>query len=266
MAELNFLVAFLLKPWVLIITGMILFRLFRYRSVTCIRKFLFSLTLFLTGEIICAMDVYFIKHMSLFNEGLHDVFMMFSFGILFAGFHDYFQSRKICLNLSCEQSGSCVIEPADCSRSGRYGPFFGWLILGTACLGILPVLASEEVLSVELPAGWGERVLGVYTYDRSAALSCLQQKMIPMLAMLLLVFSGIGCLIKKHLTPSLVWTLSLGMGALLFSYFRMILVHFFHPVATLTSFGEEFLELIFVLLFLGWIKNPKRPGMTGKVC
>ena len=142
--------------------------------------------------------------------------------------------------------------------SGRYGSFFGWLILGTSCLAVIPLMAPEEVLTVELPAGLGDSIFGVYIYDRSASLSCLQQMIIPLLAVVLLVYTGIGYLVIQQLTPQLVWTLSLGIGALLFSYFRLVLVHFFHPVATLTSFGEEFLELIFVLLFMAWIKNPER--------
>lgn len=257
MAELNFLVGFFLKPWVLIINGIILLRLFKHRSVSCVRKFLFAFSLLLAGELICALDVYFVKHMSLFNEGLHDVLMMISFGILFAGLHDYILRRKQCLNLSCDQMGSCLLEPAACNKSGRYGSFFGWLILGTASLAVIPMMAPEEVLTVELPAGLGDRVFGVYTYDRSLSLSVLQQLIMPMLAVILLFYSGIGYLVRQQLTPSLVWTLSLGIGALLFAYFRLVLVHFFHPAAALTSFGEEFLELVFVLLFLVWIWDKK---------
>jgi len=259
----NLIVAVLLKPLVFMLNVFILAKLWKSWEKISHRYFYIAFVLLLIGELFCAIDVYLLQQMSLLNEGMHDVFMAFSFGIFIIGAYMYTQENYRCWNDSCSVYWECKIIPADCSQSTYYGRFFGWLLMSLAIMGIFPVFADVSIMQKSLYAGFANTIYGLYEYSRQFPLIALQQKIIPLAGMFSLLGAGLIYLRMRCLNRSMMWMAGIGSGLILFSYFRLFLVQFFKNQVEITTFGEEILEALFLALFLLWYSEKKRITRAG---
>ena len=254
--ELNFLVGFAVKPAVLLLSVFAL-RLVARRTTGRGRTYLtLSLATFMAGELFCAVDVYVLRRMTLFDEGAHDILMAAAFGLFALGLYEHARSGPACWNIGCDRNKTCRLPAAECPTSSSYGPFVAWLLAGAAVTAIIPLLARPGILRVLLPAGIGKRPFGAYLYDRTPELSVLQQKILPLLAAVALVLAAVSYARQKKLTRAGAWLASMGIGALAFVFYRLVVVHMFHPDAVLTAFVEELLEALFLVLLLAGFRKP----------
>lgn len=253
MAELNFILAVFLKPAVLLLDDLLLIPLWGIRHIKGVKLFMISIALFFAGELFCARDVYILRRMTFIDEASHDISMMLAFGMALAAFFYMFQGEIGCLKERCPVILKCPQR--------NYSPVFisiCLLLLGVA--SAMPVFAKDEVLRVPLEAGILGRHIAVFIYDRTLALSILQQKIFPALGSVLLFIAAGAFFVLKKSNRLILWVIFLGLGAMGFSYFRLVLVHFFHPQATLTAFWEEVLELSFIISIFLWIRTNKNYG------
>jgi hypothetical protein len=254
--ELNFFVGFALKPAVLVLSLLAL-RLIGRRAAGKGRTLLtFSLVTFMAGELFCAADVYVLRRMTLLDESGHDILMAVAFGLFALGIYEHARAASPCWNVRCDKNKTCRLPAAECALSSSYGPFVAWLIAGAAVTAVIPFLARPGVLRVLLPAGIGKRPFGAYLYDRTPEISFLQQKILPLLAGVALGLAAVSYVRKKKITRAGAWLASMGAGALSFVFYRLIVVHFFHPDAVLTDFVEELLEALFLVLLLAGFRRP----------
>lgn len=258
MGELNFILAVFLKPAVLFLDELVLIPLWKIRHKKGVKILMGSIIAFLVGELLCARDVYILRRMTYFDEAGHDIFMMVAFALAFWAFFHIFQADIACWLKKCpilrkDTAGGKEIT-SQCIQRNYISIFAGWSLLFAALVAIMPVFANKGILRSELEVSLFGRRIASFLYDRSASLSVLQQKIFPLISCFLLFCSGILSLSARRLNKTVIWLGCFGMGALAFTYFRLVLVHFFHPQATLTAFWEELLEMLYICFIFLWIK------------
>ncbi len=259
MGELNLILAVFLKPAVLLLDDLILFPLWVVRQKKGVKLLIISITLFLIGELFCARDVYILRRMTFLDEASHDIFMMLAFSFSAAAFFYIFREDIACWSRTCPvlRGVSAAKEgQADtkCLQKDYTSIFSGWIFLFLAVVAVMPIFAQEGVLQINLDVSLFGRQISSFLYDRTPELSMLQQKLFPVFSCLLLFCAGILCFILRRLSSIVLWVGCFGLGALFFTYFRLVLVHLFHPQATLTAFWEELLELLYIGFVYLWIR------------
>lgn len=258
MGELNFILAVFLKPLVLLVDELVLFPLWKIRQRSGVKLLMAAIIVFLIGELFCARDVYILRRMTYFDEAGHDIFMLGAFSLSFAAFFYLFRQDFACWSKACPvlrglASAKEKITTDKCVQKDL-GVFAGWVLLFLAIVALMPVFAQDGVLRTNLDVSLFGRHIATFLYDRTPELSFLQQKVFPLVSCLLLIVSGILCFGQRRISDAVVWLGSFGIGALAFTYFRLILVHLFHPQAIFTAFWEELLELLYIGFIFLWIK------------
>jgi len=250
MPELNLLTAFVVKPAVMLLSGVGIVALARRGPAPWARILLAGLVLFLAGEVMCGVDVYNRQGMSLLNEGGHDLLMALSFGFFLVGAFRFLEREDRCWNPGCPEHPHCGRPPSRCPDSRTVPRLLGWILVGAAVLGWILPTADPGLMDRTLPAGWGDTVVGHYEFRRTAALSDLQQKWIPLAGADLLLLAGAFVILRRRLRGAVVWAAGLGGGLVAFGYLRVLWVHPFSNRPVLGLFWEEVTEALFLLLFL----------------
>jgi hypothetical protein len=253
MLELNLILVALLKPLVLLLIILILNKLRKMKNIVWINYFSWGSFLFMFGEITCAIDVYVLRRMTYINEGLHDSAMMMASVFYIYGLFQYIISTYGCFKPSCPNYKQCNIDVLRCSYFHQQGILTTMIIIAAIIFALFPLFAAVINYQEAIEAGFGSTVIGTYLYNRTVDLSTLQQTVFPLVA-LISFFSVLIILITTNKLTLLSWKiLSVGLGALIFSYFRLLLINLFHPKVDFTVLGEEVLEVTFLLLLGAWI-------------
>jgi hypothetical protein len=253
MNELNLVLVLLLKPAVIIVGAIVLLPLWKMRQKPGLLTLFWSTVIFMIGELICGVDVYGCNRMTLFNEGAHDTAMMLAFAGYIYGIFTAFYHKRGCLKLGCDKYRECALEAKDCELSHKPGAVTLVLLFTGIVLSMLPMLSTPVIHQTLIEAGLGDKIFGSYLYDRTSELYLLQQIAFPGVSIAAFLATMAIVVVRKRITPTARKTVSLGLGALSFVYFRVVLVNLFHPQVIFTTLGEEIIELLFMLLLACWI-------------
>ena len=265
MEELNLILVLIFKPLVIVFGILICKRFLQLRELPGMNILLWSMVVFIIGELFCAIDVYIIQRMTFINEGLHDIGMLFSFGGFIWGYFDYTIYRYGCIKTDCIQIQDCDLGPLTCRKFQRVDNNFIVMLLGGGIvLAVLAMAARPITHKILLSAGFGENIIGAYLYNRSQTLYILQQVIFPALAISAFIFTSGKILISRLIDEFTRKLIFFGCGAIGFVYFRLLLINIYHPDVFLTTIGEEILELLFVVLVYRWIKDRKQLIIIGK--
>ncbi len=256
MLELNLLTAFILKPAVMVLAVLVVAHLRRRRKEWS-RIFLVAMAVFLAGELLCGVDVYIGKGMTLLFEGAHDVLMAFSYGVFLAGGVRYLNRGDWCWNYACPGRSECSLSPVHCAESGRVSSLWGWTLLAGALVASLLPAADPGIWGESLPAGWGGMIVGAYRFERTAALANLQQVWLPGVGASLLAIAGVYVLFRRRMNRVVLWVTSMGVGLVLFGFVRAFLVHVSLTRPVVGLFWEELTEALFLALFFLWLREKR---------
>lgn len=253
MLEANLILVLILKPLVLIADDFILIPFWKLRKETGILVIFWSSIIFMIGELTCAIDVYILNRMTLVNESIHDLSMLIAFsGYFWGGFQRWMHTHG-CFKNDCPKYQSCETDPMSCKLHEKTGVFPGYLLIGGIILSILPMFATPLVYQTVLSAGYGTTIIGSFLYDRTQELYFLQQIIFPTLAIISFGFVSIRVFISRRMRSTDWKIVCFALGTLSFVYFRMLLIHVFHPNVVFTVVGEEILEVMFMVILALWI-------------
>lgn len=253
MLELNLILAFILKPLVIVFDDLLLIPFWKLRDKPGMKIMFWSTIIFLIGELACGIDIYIMHKMTFLNEGIHDISMLIAFAGYFFGFYEILLNKIGCFKPECDAFKNCKLDSKLCVKNQQFGIYPVWLFIAGIILGLFPLVATPVIYQTVLSAGYGQTVIGSYLYDRTYNLYILQQIIFPISAIIAFIINIILIIYYKKVLP-LIWKIScFGLGALGFVYFRIILINIYHPNVIYTVLGEEILELVFMLLLALWV-------------
>ncbi len=209
---------------------------------------------FLTGETFCAINFYIYRHASVLSEYLHSYGMALAFALTIFAMLEGLDARLLHLNTS---QTACAALPicGKCTRHAEAGCnariLARWLVPMLAALAVLPLTAPLQ------PDAYAVTIFGFpYSYVRLDFYETYERRILPGLAMLSFITATLP-LFQKNENPIPAWTkilVSLGLGALGFSFFRLALNAIFASNLTWFEFWEETTEFMFIgaLIIILW--------------
>ena len=204
-----------------------------------------ALIAFFVGENCCAINYLLYTDRSFLFEYLHSFGMVVCFGLTVYALLEGVDRRLIHYSnaeTKCAALPLCrgCIKYADVPCGFRR--LFLWLIPAAMSLCFMPFTA-EFVTTCYNTVIFGTP----YNYSHAVVYQIFEVRYLPAVALLLLAVSW-GLLIFKRVEP-VAWSkifFAAGMGAMGFSFFRMVLLHVYSEHLAWFAFWEEITELIFV--------------------
>lgn len=238
------LTGFFVKPFYTLLSLVIAVWLWRQKATELV-ALRWAMLFFFVGENFCAANYLFYNDGSRLFEYLHSFGMVVCFGLttyaLFEGMDRWFlqfsDSEEKCAAL-----GLCrrCIKYADVPCG--FQQVFLFLIPATMVICFMPL--SAELL----PLSYNTKILGsFYNYSHPVVHQLFEARYLPVAALVLLAASwGI---LKFGKTDPVQWSkvfFAAGIGAVGFSFFRLILLHVYRDHLAWFGFWEEITELLFV--------------------
>ena len=236
---------FVFKPLYMALSLFLAIALWRTRARDLIAV-KWSMLAFFIGEAWCAVNYLIFDYTSYMSEFLHSLGMVVAFGFFIYAVMEGIDSRLIKLSAAgqrcgaLELCGSCIkTEEVDCGAR----KFFLLLILMAGVLTFMPLQAEFSSVS------YNNVILGTpYNYSHPILYQIFEKRYCPAWALMLLAIAFIILWRQPQRLPSpFAWVLSAaGLGALAFSFFRLILGMVFETNLIWSTFWEELTELVFV--------------------
>jgi hypothetical protein len=251
-----------IKPiYTLIALGLIIF-LWRVKSRDGL-ALLWGLGFFLAGETACGINIIFFAHSSDWLEFIHGYGMALNFAFIASALIEAVDSRVIHysdLQKKCALQGIChrCIKSGSGSCALQRGLYF--LIPVLIILACIPLMSSFNLTS------YNTQILGwTYNFSRPVIFQIFDFHYVPVCAIVFLSLAFIALLIKGEGNFNLLKVLlAAGIGALAFSYMRLIFFDAYRDNLVWSEFWEELTELLYVLgvAFLFWLFQPKTDSVT----
>jgi rhodanese-related sulfurtransferase len=256
-----FLVGFVVKPFYMLLSLVIVAILWRRRSPELV-ALRWGLIFFFIGEAFCAANYLAYEDRSFLFEYLHSFGMALCFGfVTYAAFEgmDRWLIRYSDLKETCAALPLCrkCIKYADVTCGLRRT--FYVLIPATIVLAFMPLLAQPVISS------YNTKILGTfYNYSHPAIYQIYEIRYLPVAAIAALTASLLVLLLKK--TDPVSWSkmlFAVGMGALGFSLMRLFILAPYGDNQVWFVFWEEITELMFIA-GAGIVLWIFRPGLFPK--
>ena len=201
---------------------------------------------FFIGENCCAINYLVFGNRSFLFEYLHSLGMVLCFGLTTFALLEAADHRLLKFS---DAESKCAALPL-CRRCVKYAEVacglkrtFLFLILALMVLCAMPLSAGFVTVA------YNTKVLGTSdTFSHPVVYQIYETRFLPVVALGLLAASLAALTLKKE--DPVLWSklfLAAGVGALGFSFFRLILVQVFREELGWFSFWEEVTELIFVV-------------------
>lgn len=237
--------AFVFKPLYMVLSLLLAMALWRTRApdLTALK---WSMLAFFIGEAWCAVNYLIFDYTSYLSEFLHSFGMVVAFGFFIYAIIEALDSRVIKLSAwgqrcaALELCGPCIkSEDVDCGARKLL-----LLLIAVACtLALIPLLVGFS------PVSYNSVILGTpYNYSHPIIYQMFEKRYCPILALILLAIAFIILWRqpRRSLSPS-VWVLfAAGLGALAFSFFRLLLGMVYENNLIWSTFWEELTELVFI--------------------
>jgi hypothetical protein len=204
-----------------------------------------ALIAFFVGENCCAINYILYTDRSFLFEYLHSFGMVVCFGLMVYALIEGVDHRLIHYSSA---EAKCAALPL-CQGCIKYADVpcgfrrvFLWLIPAAMSLCFMPFTA-EFVTTCYNTVIFGTP----YNYSHAVVYQIFEVRYLPAVALLLLAVSW--CLLMFKKVEPVAWSkifFAAGMGAIGFSFFRMVLLHVYNEHLAWFAFWEEITELIFV--------------------
>jgi rhodanese-related sulfurtransferase len=236
---------FVFKPFYMALSLFLAIALWRTRApdLTVLK---WSMLAFFAGEAWCAVNYLIFDYTSHLSEFLHSFGMVVAFSFFIYAVMEGIDSRLMKLSAAgqrcgaLELCGSCIkTEEVDCGAR----KIFLLLTLVACVLTFLPLHAEFSSVS------YNNVILGTpYNYSHPILYQIFEKRYCPMCALMLLAIAFIILWRQPRRLPSpFAFVLSAaGLGALAFSFFRLILGMVFENNLIWSTFWEELTELMFI--------------------
>ena len=236
---------FVFKPLYMTLSLFLAIALWRTRApdLTAVK---WSMLAFFVGEAWCAVNYLIFDYTSYLSEFLHSFGMVVAFGFFIYAVMEGIDSRLMKLSAAgqrcgaLELCGSCIkTEEVDCGAR----KIFLLLILVTGILTFMPLQAEFS------PVSYNSVILGTpYNYSHPILYQIFEKRYCPAWALMLLAIAFVILLRQPRRLPSpFAWVLSTaGLGALAFSFFRLLLGMVYENNLIWSTFWEELTELVFI--------------------
>jgi hypothetical protein len=252
----------LFLQWVAVIAGFVIKPIYMLLSIfliVALRKqkpldlvFLrWGLISFLLGEAACSVNYIFFNEQSLFFEYLHSIGMVFSFSFVGLALIEGVDDRIIKFS---DPNTKCSLVNL-CPRCTKYSEIpcalkkvFELIAIFLLVLTFIPLSART------LPVSYNTVILGTfYNYTHAGIHQLYEIRSCPLIAITLFFMSWIALRIRSE--QSFIFAkifFGVGVGHLVFSIFRLLLLSVFNNEMVWFVFWEEFTELMF-MVSVGWI-------------
>lgn len=238
------LAGLVIKPLYMMLSLFLIILLIGQRD-TDIAALQWGLIAFLVGEVFCAVNFYIYRHESILSEYIHSYGMAVAFGLVSFALLEGLDARLLRLTSSmaaCEAlrvCGQCTRHsPAGCKAKA----------ITQFALPMLAALAFIPLLSPLQPDAYAVSIFGFpYSYTRLDVYEFYERRVLPLLALAAFILAWLP-LLKKGEPPIPFLTRALacaGLGALGFSFFRVMLNAIFADNLVWFEFWEEATELMF---------------------
>lgn len=236
---------FLFKPLYMALSLFLAIALWRTRAPD-LAAVKWSMLAFFIGEAWCAVNYLIFDYTSYLSEFLHSFGMVVAFGFFIYAVIEGIDSRLIKLSeagqrcAALELCGPCIkTEEVDCGARKT----LLLLILVACTLTFMPLQAEFS------PISYNSVILGTpYNYSHPILYQIFEKRYCPAWALMLLAIAFVILWRQPRRLPSpFVWVLSAaGLGALAFSFFRLLLGMVYENNMIWSTFWEELTELVFI--------------------
>ncbi len=243
-----------IKPTYMLLSAAVVFVLLRSKA-TDLRILGWSLLVFLSGEVFCAINYAFLKDNSYFAEYMHSYSMAVAFGLaayaLMEGLDErlvhFSEADKHCAMLPV--CGPCVKYQEVRCGVRRIAQFTG---VAMVVLAIIPLLSSFSYTAYNTLIGPVN-----HYYVRPMVHQWFEARYSPLVAIIL---TGLALLVMQHtpgttLHPLARALLCAGAGFFGFGLFRVTLGLVYAEALVWATFWEELTELMFVaaVIYILWV-------------
>ncbi len=240
------LAGFAIKPLYMVLSALLALLLWRQKAPD-LRALRRAMLAFFVGEGFCAINYLFFAERSTLAEFLHSFGMVVAFGFAAYALMEAVDRRVLRFSQAearCALAGLCRA----CIKGGAARcqgvSLLLWLLPAGALLVCLPLLAPVR------PAIFRTTIFGTaYAYVRPAVQQLFEIRFCPLAALGLFAWAyGLTWRRRRQpLSPTVVVLLAAGLGALGFSFFRLLLGAVYLDRLLWNTFWEETTELLFVL-------------------
>ncbi len=245
---------YVVKPIYMILSVLIVVLLWRLRAgdLAALR---WGMIFFFVGEAFCAINYIFFGEGAHWAEYLHSYGMVLAFAFVTYALIEGVDGRIIKLsqqNKRCaflELCGNCIKYKEVRCGAAR---LFLWLIPVMVALALIPLTAAPVFTATHTT------ILGTqYTYRHLVIYQLFEIRFLPILAITLIAPAWV--VLWRRRTELLPHTAKLlfaaGLGALGFSFFRMLLIGVYQNDLMWATFWEEVTELMFVtaVIIILWL-------------
>jgi hypothetical protein len=244
---------FFVKPLYTLLSLLLVVWLWRQKAVELV-ALRWAMLFFFVGENFCAANYVFYDDRSYLFEYLHSFGMVVCFGLTIYALLEGTDRWFIKFSDSEEKCAALGL----CRRCIKYGDapcgfqrIFGVLIPAAMVMCLMPL--SAELL----PISYNTDIFGTfYNYSHSIVHQVFEFRYLPMAALVLLAISWLTLKMKQR--DPVQWSklfFAAGVGAIGFSFFRLILLNVYRDHLAWFGIWEEVTELLFILSagFVLWI-------------
>ena len=225
--------------------SLLVFIMLYKRKETDLAVLKWAMLFFFIGEAFCSVNYLIYNDDSYLSEYIHSSGMVFCFSFFIYAMFEFIDKRIIHfsdMHTRCSLMGLCPdcnkLKPQTC----RLRKLFYLLIMAVIILSLIPLHAETHAVSYKT------EILGtLYSNIHPTLHQIYEIRILPLFSVLLSLASLVTLLLKR--TNSLAAAkvmFSASTGALLFSYFRLVLLDIFIDNLNGFAIWEEFTEFIFI--------------------
>ncbi len=231
------------KPIYMLLSAALILWLWRFRSPE-IRAIRWGLIAFLAGETFCAISIVFFNHADYLLELLHSYGMVVGFAF-FAFAAVEMVDRRV-LKFSAIEPGCALSQNCNpCVKNGGYAckvrQLALILIVAALALAFMPLTAKPMSVSYNTSV-----FQSPFNFSHPVVYQIFETRYVPVYAAIMLV-AAIGVWVAGRGGFGLIKILVAGgIGALGFSFLRLMVFHFYSDNLVWFEFWEEATELMFI--------------------
>ena len=239
------LTGFVVKPTYTLLSFLFIILLWRFKApdLTALR---WAMIAFFCGENFCAANYLLFQDGSYLLEYMHIYGMLLCFGLVVFAILEGIDRRLF--KYSDPDSSCAALQLCrGCSKYAKvpcgFQRMFLWFLPAMMILCFMPLTTDL------IPVSYNTLIWGtLYNCSHAVMYQIYETRLLPLMALVLLAVAW--CILKCKKREPVTWSkafFAAGMGALGFSFFRMILFHAYLDNLVWFAAWEEITELIFIL-------------------
>jgi hypothetical protein len=242
--------AFVIKPLYELITLGLIILLRKQTDVelVAVRRAMWA---FLVGETLCAVNFIFYREENILLEFLHSYGMVVSFSLFFYGAMRFLDLRVLKFTApedKCALLGLCK----DCYKYKetpcKLRRLFMFIVPATALIAFMPLTAKLGEYFVQ------SKVFGdIAVFGHEFSLQLYETRFLPLVALIFFLLSFLVLWLRKEKGMASAKVLyAMGLGPLLFGWFRFVIFWSYERNSLWADVWEELTEFLFIALVL-WL-------------